>query len=636
MRLLNTTNRRLEPDHFAGKRIPPYAILSHTWRDREVTYADITAPNPEELTAWDKVVWTCRLAEAAGIEYAWIDSCCIDRSSSTELSEAINSMYKWYERAVVCYAWLSDLVETGDLADTLSTCRWWKRGWCLQELLAPEKVLFYDKAWNLRGSKYELRATISRITSIDAKVLTRQLPLKRVPIGARMSWASGRETTRIEDIAYCLLGIFNVNLALVYGEEEKAFKRLQLEIVASSSDASIFYWKLPRSDHGFGHALTKSVYCGVLAPSPAAFSCARSLTARDLYRAQEYTVTNMGIKANDLVVTQYSTDLSSMRYVLPLSYEGFRLRRMTAVRLRKCGRDTFVREDPETLLDETENFQATEAEKYLLTEVPAEQTPFGMLPDSAFAIAHTRQSVLQIEHSPWVNLSRAFPGSTFDFQDKVFFTPVELSANHDDYDRALLRLVIRPYHETKGDRAAETFECCLVALGWSGFEEEDLTLSLVSRKSSHRQSVDMIESRAAMWDITTADILRLIKENRIPFAQEIRFHDTESNRMVVIRVRAVRTTDVAVCPYPFWKVGITCEEEQVPREQKRPQRMVSAAYKWLQGRHDPDLAEGNSKVKVSHHSYKASGWGDGGGGSGWRGHSPEPPPRPGHGPPDML
>jgi hypothetical protein len=536
-------------------------------------------------------------------------------------------MYKWYQRAVVCYAFLSDLVETGQFIDTVSTCRWWKRGWCLQELLAPREVLFYDTAWNLRGSRSERRFIISRITSIDVKVLSHELPLKRVPIATRMSWASGRETTRTEDIAYCLLGIFDINLALMYGEEEKAFRRLQLEIVATSSDPSIFSWQLPRHDDGQHDGVGTSHYCGVLATSPAAFGGDLKPMRWTHHQAQERSVTNLGIKSRDLVVTQYSSDEGSMRYVLPLSFVGSRPRWMTAVKLRKCGRETYVREDPQTLLQDVQNFQASEAEKFLLTEVPVEKPLFHMLPGSPFAIAHTRQSVLQIEHSAWISLSRAFPSSTFDVQDKAFFTPVGLIAGHDEYDGALLRLVIRPYYETTAKWATEAFACCLVALGWSSREEHDLTLSLVEADSSHRHSLEMVQSRAAMWDITTADILRLIEEYRIPLAEEIRFHDTEGDRTIVVRVRAVRATDASVCPRPFWKVRITWEE-QLLVEQNRAQGMASTTDKSLQGQQQPDVTDHDDNDKNFHHSHGTNGWV--GQGSGGRDRNTRPRPHPPH------
>lgn len=174
MRLLNTATLRLEPDEFGGNNTPPYAILSHTWGRKEVTFADITGPKPETLQGWDKVASTCRQARSHGFRHVWIDSCCIDKSSSAELSEAINSMFRWYAEAEVCYVFLEDLGVSEQLAGSLPRCRWFTRGWCLQELIAPRKLLLYDKYWKCRGSRRRLKNIISDITtSVETFLITR-------------------------------------------------------------------------------------------------------------------------------------------------------------------------------------------------------------------------------------------------------------------------------------------------------------------------------------------------------------------------------------------------------------------------------------------------------------------------------
>ena len=159
------------------------------------------------------------------MKYAWVDTCCIDKSSSAELSESINSMFKWYRQATTCYAYLED-VDTHDPADfkspdsSLSKSRWFRRGWTLQELVAPRNVTFYNAKWEKIGDKKDHVLELEAITGIDPDVLGGKAP-QAVPIAWRMSWAADRETTRIEDVAYSLLGIFDINMPLLYGEGPK-------------------------------------------------------------------------------------------------------------------------------------------------------------------------------------------------------------------------------------------------------------------------------------------------------------------------------------------------------------------------------------------------------------------------------
>jgi len=170
--------------------------------------------------------------------------CCIDKTSSAELSEAINSMFRWYQKASVCYAYLADVLKDTDPdkdPEEFSRSRWFTRGWTLQELVAPKNVVFYSRSWKNIGTKERLCNTISTITGIDIDTLLGE-DVTFVSVANKMSWASGRRTTRTEDMAYCLLGIFDVNMPLLYGEGKKAFLRLQEEILRSSYDHSLFAW----------------------------------------------------------------------------------------------------------------------------------------------------------------------------------------------------------------------------------------------------------------------------------------------------------------------------------------------------------------------------------------------------------
>ncbi|KAH8588753.1 heterokaryon incompatibility protein-domain-containing protein, partial [Bisporella sp. PMI_857] len=266
MRLLHT--KRLELQEFGGKEVPHYAILSHTWGKGEVTLQDIKdlkTNRAMKLLGYEKVSMACSVAAANRFEYIWIDTCCIDKTSSAELSEALNSMYRWYQEAEECYAYLADVSQysvnrvTGVTGPEFRKSKWFTRGWTLQELIAPLSVMFLDKQWQEIGTKSDLQRDISEITKIPGSFLLGD-DIRNASVAQRMSWASKRETTRTEDLAYCLMGLFGIYMPMLYGEGERAFIRLQEEIMRVSDDHSLFAWR-SIEDHG-----------GILANSPAAFA----------------------------------------------------------------------------------------------------------------------------------------------------------------------------------------------------------------------------------------------------------------------------------------------------------------------------------------------------------------------------
>lgn len=212
-------------------------------------------------------------AEKDDIGYIWCDTCCIDKSDLTELSEAINSMFHWYKDQL-CYAYLGDVPHAGHHVSTergsaFAESKWFKRGWTLQELIAPSHVVFFDQTWRSMGTRSGFKDSIAEITGIDGEVLDGGDPALCC-IAKRMSWASNRKTTRVEDRAYCLMGLFGVNMPLIYGEREKAFIRLQTEIMKYSDDQSLFAWKTPTA--------IDDVSCGLLASSPDYFAESRNIT----------------------------------------------------------------------------------------------------------------------------------------------------------------------------------------------------------------------------------------------------------------------------------------------------------------------------------------------------------------------
>ncbi|KAH8881644.1 HET-domain-containing protein [Thozetella sp. PMI_491] len=238
MRLINTTTLALEV--FQGLT-PEYAILSHTWGDEEVTWLDNLGLHETRFGFW-KILKACFQARRDGLAWLWVDTGCIDKTSSAELSEAINSMYAWYLNSTVCYAYLADVPDASPNSPRFRSSRWFTRGWTLQELLAPSEVVFYSRDWVQIGTKKSLAKLVYEITGIREEYLLQMDGILGASIAQRMSWVSNRSTTRPEDMAYCLLGLFDVNLPLIYGEGSKAFVRLQEEIIKVSDDHSIFAW----------------------------------------------------------------------------------------------------------------------------------------------------------------------------------------------------------------------------------------------------------------------------------------------------------------------------------------------------------------------------------------------------------
>jgi hypothetical protein len=333
MRLIDV--RTLELRWFNDNGIPEYAILSHTWGADEVSYQELVWINrikaytasydtPSSsvvslsstqddqslvmLTAmetmlrtstsfatnlsgvkeedflkrqgYSKIVHAAKEAQSLGFQYIWIDTCCIDKSSSAELQEAINSMYRWYSDAEICIVYLEDVWPPSAGPDETRTAseiarfafessRWTKRGWTLQEVVAPVICRFYLRDWRLLGEKEEYLQELSAATSIPVFVLEDRHSVSEVSVAERMSWAAHRETTRTEDLAYCLLGLFDIQMPLLYGEGSKAFIRLQEEILKTTDDYSLFAWRAPDS--------TPSTYRGLLARSPLEFRNCHSI-----------------------------------------------------------------------------------------------------------------------------------------------------------------------------------------------------------------------------------------------------------------------------------------------------------------------------------------------------------------------
>ncbi|KAF3046342.1 hypothetical protein E8E12_002991 [Didymella heteroderae] len=308
MRLLGAST--LEFESFHEDTVPPYAILSHTWGSQEITYQemaflqklerlptelrqdrlyvaslmaaaglDFSDANEDSIRrrkGFEKIQQTAGIARSRGLDFFWLDTCCIDKTSSAELQEAINSMYHWYQRATYCVVYLEDQTRQFNaewsrrvFQGMLEQSRWITRGWTLQELIAPRTVVFYDSNWHALCEKSDALSEIEELTGIPRYVLATG-ELRQSSVAQKMSWAAGRTTTRSEDVAYSLMGLFHVHMPMLYGEGTKSFQRLQEEIIRTTPDDSIFAWLA--EDAGV------STLRGMFARSPKEFKTCSAVT----------------------------------------------------------------------------------------------------------------------------------------------------------------------------------------------------------------------------------------------------------------------------------------------------------------------------------------------------------------------
>ena len=337
MRLLHT--KALRFDEFFDSQVPAYAVLSHRWGEQEVTFQDFEIARKQAWQGFVKISNCCSLAQSRGFSWVWIDTCCIDKKSSAELSEAINSMFRLYKEAGECYAYLSDVRwgESVESKTSFAQSAWFTRGWTLQELLAPDRVIFFDREWDYIGEKHELLEEVSAITGIGMRYFK---DINAASVATKMSWISRRQTRRVEDMAYCLLGIFNVHMSLLYGEGRRAFLRLELKILKKSDDESIFAWT------------SASEHSGLLALWPDAFAASANIEAPQFrlptlsgsifYRTEDvkrrpYSMTNKGLE-----LTVPKCDLPSI--LLNCWQDGIDGRFAVMITLREKG-STWMRAD---------------------------------------------------------------------------------------------------------------------------------------------------------------------------------------------------------------------------------------------------------------------------------------------------
>jgi len=580
MWLINADTERLES--FIGQDLPKYMILSHTWGQDEVSFEDLKNGSHITKKAYPKIRETCRLAREHALQYVWIDTCCIDKSSSAELSEAINSMFIWYQRSSICVAYLQDFPSSGSLDTQLRGCHWFTRGWTLQELLAPRVVLFYDQRWGKIGTKSGLAGRLAEITKIHLKAICGEQPLSGFSVAQRMCWAACRETTRLEDMAYCLLGVFGINMPLLYGEGKQAFKRLQEEIIKKIPDYSVLAWTNrivpePRNRQS-------RIFSAVLADSASQFSSCGTLTvlSTSSNRVNEVSVNSHGIKVRARLRLKplqkkkgkrnLSSETSAYFYVLPVCYRGATC---FGIRLRKLGPNQFVRENLRKLeiLDRSSIWDTTTDEIYLLAQslAPIAGYTAGILTNHMI-VQTFRSQVLQLQLDNILEVNNAYPTSRYDDEDLVFFLP-QVEDRGCDAIAATLTGNLPPTDATRHMRL--TFTCFFFAFGWDSASDqasEGPQCTIVSYRQ-YDMPLNFITSELVHQDQNSLEVMDNIVHYKIPrcSAVVIRFPKSGINLIVSFVLEKVRDPDIS--PNEFWRVKFNCEEvaeDQIPQIQPCP------------------------------------------------------------------
>ncbi|CAH0044800.1 unnamed protein product [Clonostachys solani] len=445
MRLLHTSS--LDLVEIPDDAVPSYAILSHTWGDQEITLQDmerVIANDSDNRSAvnrvtqkdgYRKVKAAAAMALSRGLEYLWVDTCCIDKSSSAELSEAINSMYLWYQQSEECYAFLSDVgpevvEDWTDPQSSLYGSRWFTRGWTLQELVAPSAVLFYANDWTFLGRKDKPESftrVISEVTGVGCEVLDGRIDPLQLSVSARMAWASRRQTTRREDVAYCLMGLFQVNMPLLYGEGTRAFRRLQEAILQQTDDQSLFAWNSADDIEDEDQDALSTL----LAKSPAQFAYAgdiQPLPPLPTYASMPSSMTNQGLHVH--LYLRPAEDDYGGSYEAPMEEDFDAILDCVihvdntylcpVIRLRRLSEDQYGRiqtrsrrllppPSPYNYCSEDEGYQHVyvrqEPMYYHLPQFRIPPSPTPSPPDSEFGISSTMSSS---DHS-FYRFSSAFP-----------------------------------------------------------------------------------------------------------------------------------------------------------------------------------------------------------------------------------
>lgn len=442
------------------------------------------------------------------------------------------------------------------LPNVKASIRRFTRGWTLQEFIAPRTVYFYDCDWQYRGSKESLSTMLCRISGIEEDILLHQRSLHSICVAQKMSWASSRQTTRIEDAAYSLLGLFGVNMPLLYGEEERAFLRLQEEIIKSSSDLSILAWTDSTNQAIREHS--SEIHCGVLAKSPAQFSMAGSICGSlGADFVGESSVTNQGIRLNISLCIVNDSILKKKSYMMPLhckSASGTEL----GIRLEKIGDEMFLRNDPCSLV-EYDPASSTLAPRFMYLAI---RVPHALSVDNepnqyvtAKSLASLRTLVLALDFRTDVNIYDYW--GIYNHCNQTFF---ESSGRSREW--VALRFSAHVFsRDVVGTGGIETrvsdanVDCMLFVTGWTSNSEHDMRYYLVN-VVEHANAVAEVQKFFKSWQHDGFPA-QAILDHYLPDTSSIEMNVPGSDLTYNITVKSAIVADTAICSRPFWKLQIT-------------------------------------------------------------------------------
>ncbi|KAI1352208.1 HET-domain-containing protein [Xylaria sp. FL0043] len=567
MWLINARTRLLE--EFTRLKIPEYAILSHTWEaGQEVTFQEYSRePRSSAKRGYWKIEQTCQQAICDGLDYVWVDTCCIDKSSSAELSEAINSMFNWYQRASVCYVYFVDLchpVGPDDLI--LQHCRWFTRAWTLQELIAPRHIKFYTRTWEYCFTKSDASAQLSRIAGINMRILRHEIPLSAICVAQKMSWARSRQATRVEDIAYSLLGIFDINMPLLYGEEAKAFMRLQSEIIRSCPDLSILAWfdgTMPDENTAVDEEAA-GLFSTVLASSPGSFRGCHNFTKLQNHSLPDFSISNRGIHIRAKFYLAYSNKKTVL--TLPVCQSGHWT---LSIKMRNVGGGCFVRQDPLGFkrLQSLEMLNHLVLNPYLLTQPLRLDSP-----DTRYTlpmILLTREYGLQVVLDPDMEIYRRWPWTKWDEVDNLFFGPEDL-----DLGWAALKIGSKPPGNSVTDRYFN-FLLYIFSRARPGYPPPRCTMHEVSGTIGDRVLED-INNLAVTEDWNAHWVVNRLMTHHV-HEHTVVVVGSENDRSLLLTCHLSWVADHRICPNRFWRIKLSWQV--VPRNQA-PQ-MIDRGWRHL-------------------------------------------------------
>jgi heterokaryon incompatibility protein (HET) len=548
--------------------VPKYAILSHTWEEEELSFHDMKNIARVNKKGWQKIRQTCQKAAEDGLEYAWVDTCSINKDSSAELTEAINSMYQWYKRADICYVYLTDLPASASLESALPKCKWFKRGWTLQELIAPKTVSFFNKEWKSIGFKDDLINLLSRITKIPTQVLQQKQDLSKIPVAQKMSWAANRQTTRVEDAAYSLLGIFNVNMPLLYGEKGKAFRRLQEEIIRSTADLSIFAWNLPADIQCTPNPKGQSC-CGVMAESVIAFAGSISIVENTTSLTNEFLTTNIGVKIQErLLIQRTNQQKNNSTYVLSLKCRNNK-QKTVGIRLKKCGPEQYIREDPWRLVEMDDLPTLQPKIRYLIIELPPPYVTdnWKILNLSKF-INQKRQTILHIKFPAPLSKKSCWPEDEWDDTESLFFSSYNINRD-------------ARYVQLKGDmdvlikdqRIVIPLNAFFWAMDWTQQEGRTPRCTLLPNDNG----MEDLPSKIVTGDLSVHQVVSLFNERGIPWTSELDVKIPKTNYVLKLSFKTSFDSDLNFFEEKFWRVTFSYNKSQIRKDrffanQKKPPR----------------------------------------------------------------